>query len=103
MQTFRSALVTGASSGIGEQIARVLAERDVALTLVARRQDRLEALAAELRSRVTVEGVAADLTHDDDCARIESRLADHPSTCWSTTPVSARSAASTSCLVRTRP
>jgi short-subunit dehydrogenase len=78
MQTFRSALVTGASSGIGEQIARVLAERDVALTLVARRQDRLESLASELRGRVTVDVVAADLTKDDDCARIEHRLADHP-------------------------
>src|SRR3954451_9258146 len=78
MQTFRTALVTGASSGIGEQIARVLAERGVALTLVARRQDRLEALAAELGKAVTVEVVPADLTNDDDCARVEHRLADHP-------------------------
>src|SRR3954451_17958469 len=78
MQTFRSALVTGASSGIGEQIARVLAERDGALTLVARRQERLEALATELRKRVSVDIVPADLTNDDDCARIESRLGDHP-------------------------
>ena len=78
MQTFRTALVTGASSGIGEQIARVLAERGVALTLVARRQDRLESLAAELGKAVTVEVVPADLTKDEDCARIEHRLADHP-------------------------
>ena len=78
MQTFRSALVTGASSGIGEQIARVLAERDVALTLVARRKDRLEALAAELGNRVTVDIVVADLTKDDDCNTVEHRLADHP-------------------------
>src|SRR5437899_4214482 len=76
--SFGSALVTGASSGIGEQIARVLAERDVALTLVARRGDRLEALAAELRSRVTVEVVVADLTKDEDCELVEHRLADHP-------------------------
>ena len=78
MQTFRSALVTGASSGIGEQIARVLAERDVALTLVARRGDRLEALAGELRTRVAVDVVVADLTTDDGCATVEHRLADHP-------------------------
>ena len=78
MQTFRSALVTGASSGIGEQIARVLAERDVALTLVARRQDRLETLAAELRRKVTVDVAVADLTTDEGCQQIEHRLADHP-------------------------
>src|SRR5438045_9480117 len=78
MQTFRTALVTGASSGIGEQIARVLADRDVALTLVARRGDRLEALASELRSRVTVDVLVADLTSRDGCAAVEHRLADHP-------------------------
>src|SRR3954452_22165891 len=78
MQTFRTALVTGASSGIGEQISRVLAERGVALTLVARRQDRLDALAAELRPKVEVDVVVADLTKDADCERIEHRLADHP-------------------------
>src|SRR3954470_4530129 len=78
MQTFRTALVTGASSGIGEQIARVLAERGVALSLVARRQDRLASLAAELGEAVSVDVVPADLTKDDDCARIEHRLADHP-------------------------
>src|SRR5438309_2744560 len=76
--SFGSALVTGASSGIGEQIARVLAERGAALTLVARRTDRLEAIAAELRSRVDVECVSVDLGTDDGCALVEHRLADHP-------------------------
>ncbi|NUS13155.1 MAG: SDR family oxidoreductase [Streptomyces sp.] len=75
---YRTAMVTGASGGIGEALARQLAARGVDVVLVARRADLLKQLADELREQhgVHVDVLALDLTDDEQCAEAERRLAD---------------------------
>ena len=72
------ALVTGASSGIGESLARLLAERGHDLVLVARDVGRLEALAKELEGayNATAQVLPADLTDAGQLAVIEGRCHD---------------------------
>ena len=64
----RSAIVTGGSSGIGLAVARMLHEEGFELTLAARRQERLTAVAAELGAQT----VAADVREEEDCNRVVS-------------------------------
>lgn len=73
----RLAVITGASSGIGKVFAERLAERKFDLLIVARGEERLEAVAEELRQAhgVRVETLAADLSRKDALAELERRIA----------------------------
>lgn len=70
------ALVTGASSGIGEEFARQLAPLGFDLILAARRKDRLDALSAELSEKhgVNCESLAVDLAEENGISVVEERI-----------------------------
>jgi uncharacterized protein len=74
--TSSTALVTGASSGIGAAIATELASRGHAVALVARREERLRSLATEIESEhgVTAEAIACDLAEQPERERLVDEL-----------------------------
>ncbi|HWH87721.1 MAG TPA: SDR family oxidoreductase [Pseudomonas sp.] len=81
-QTFKgTALITGASSGIGAIYAERLAQRGYDLVLVARNRDRLNTLASRLTTDTqrNVEVFQADLANPQDLARVEQKLRDDAS------------------------
>ncbi len=73
---YKSALITGASSGIGAEFARQLASRGYNLTLVARREERLTHLAEELQDdhSTMVRILPADLSKEDGIQKTETYL-----------------------------
>lgn len=62
------AIVTGASSGIGAHLAKVLANRGAFVVLAARREDKLAELSSEIGSRSRI--VRCDVTNDKDLERL---------------------------------
>src|SRR6266481_308084 len=76
MKTATTALITGASAGLGEEYAKLFAADKHDVVLVARRRDRLEALARRLAEEhgVRVHVVAADLAAGDGPARVVEQV-----------------------------
>lgn len=68
------ALITGASSGIGRDIARELSKRGYDLIIVARNREKLEELKEELTTEVEI--IAMDLTIDENCKKLYEQARD---------------------------
>lgn len=72
------ALITGASSGIGRDMARILASKGYNLVLVARNEEQLKKLAEELeeKNKIKIEIMAMDLSKVENCKELHKRVKD---------------------------
>jgi len=68
------ALITGASSGLGRDMARILADYGIDLIVVARRGERLQELKQELAEKVSVTTVCMDLANSENCRLLYERV-----------------------------
>lgn len=66
------ALITGASSGIGRDMARLLSNMGYDLILVARRKDRLEELKKELNTNVEI--ISLDISSTFNCMKLYNKV-----------------------------
>lgn len=70
----RVVIVTGASSGLGAHVARMLGDRGAKVVLAARRTEKLEVLAGEIPDSLVV---PCDVSSDEDCKRLVDRTIEH--------------------------
>lgn len=69
-------LITGASSGIGKDMAKVMANKGYDLAIVARNEEELKKLANELeeKNKIKVETIAMDLSNEENCKELHRRV-----------------------------
>lgn len=77
MKTFSLALVTGATSGLGELLARFLATQKIPLIITGRNSDKLQSLKGELQRQVQVQTVQADLETSEGRKRVVETIHTH--------------------------
>ena len=70
------ALITGASSGIGKDMARILAQKGYELTLVARDEKKLEETKKELEKITKTEIISMDLSSEENCKELHKQVKD---------------------------